>query len=500
MTKQELRRLIKLENRINQIAREQLGLSFPNIEYDVCPAEKFIEIMAYRGPSQISHWSYGKNYDKIRTIYDNLDAGLPYEVVIDSTPPRAYLLNKNVLAVHALVIAHVVGHVHFHNHNNLFINRRSDIMTFLTNSAERFAEYERRYGIENLEPVVDAGLALQFHTLPFDNETESQKLLRIYEQQKTCNNPLVHEYNDLYKSSDRQRNKTRESIEAFNNKLWLDLKSKSPIEPTGDLLRYIIDNSKILDDWQKDILETLREEGKYHYAVMKTKLMNEGFATTVHQKIMQQLFDEHLLTAEEHGQYAVANALVKAENLLNINPYLIGSKIWEDIETRWDKGQHGTDWDNCRSISAIEHWDTKEHNGWKKCLDVVSTHNDWLFAQEFLTNSLIDSLELFLYERVQVDDEIQLRRTKHTTDEIKQIIIHSYAQSGMPKIDITDGRDDLHLNHSYYGSPIDFKHAAETMKHIYCIWGKPVHLHSTDNTDKVTIIVDGDKTKLVNDA
>ncbi|MFA5025009.1 MAG: SpoVR family protein [Candidatus Shapirobacteria bacterium] len=477
MKLQETQRLIKIEEKIKQIASEELGLTFPNIEFDCIPAEKMIEIMACRGPSQISHWSYGKNYEKIKTIYNEITPDLPYEVVINSLPPRAYLLNKNTLAVQALVIAHVYGHVHFFTKSKFFSKHRRDIIELMSNASDRFSKYEKKYGIENVEPIIDAGLALQQHVNPYDEETEEQKRERVYEHHKKKMQPFSHEFSDLINTNDRDRNL---DIEAYNSQLRLALKNLIPVEPTEDILRFIIDNSRNLDDWEKDILEIIREEGMYYHPVIKTKTINEGFSVFVHQKIMQRLFELKLLTQEEHGQYAVSNSLVKAQSMFSINPYLVGSKMLEDIEDRWNKGKFGKEWENCENITIKKSWNKNLGLGWKKVLDVCESYNDWLFMQDFLTTDLIEELELFIYQQIETRDEIRLVRTEHTLEEIKQMILMSYALSYTPKIEVIEGRKELILRHEYFGNNLDTKYAMETIKHVTRLWGDKVLLHTRD--------------------
>ena len=117
MKNTELKRLKKIENRIYEIARDN-GLEFCDIEFDIVPQEKMFEIMAYNIPGQISNWKFGRDYERTRTIYEKMGVGLPYEVVVNTDPARAYLMKDNTIALQALIIAHVVGHVAFFNMNS----------------------------------------------------------------------------------------------------------------------------------------------------------------------------------------------------------------------------------------------------------------------------------------------------------------------------------------------------------------------------------------------
>lgn len=487
MQNTELKKLIKIEDRIMQIA-EEFGLKTCPIEWDVIPDQKMLEIMAYHLPVNISNWKYGRDYERLRTIHENVNPALPYEVVINSNPSRAYLMKSNTFAVQCLVMAHVIGHAAFFTMSEYFIPTRKDILELMMRASERFNGYERMYGIDEVEMIVDAGHSLQYHSSPFDNETEEQKRLRLFESKKRkMHNPNPRsEFKDiLHKEED-----IKMDIELYNQNIWRNLRMKSPVEPTGDLLRYIIDNSQVLEDWHKDILEVCRMEGRYFWPQIKTKYMNEGFATYWHQKIMDKLFDEGLLSTSEHSQYNYSNALVKAKHPFSMNPYQIGCAMWEDLVERWDKGKHGSEYNNCSNILKKDEWDKKDMKGHEKMFEVMKTHTDWFFMQEFLTPQLVIDLELFIYVIQETSQDFQAVVTGHEAKQIKDLIVASFAHSQIPLIEIINGKyqgNGLFLEHKYAGVDLDRKYAEETMKHIYRLWGNPVFLKTIENGTEVAL-------------
>ena len=493
MEKSDLRRLIKIEDRVQEIIAD-MGLQCNPVTFDVIPPEKMLEILAYRSPINISSWKYGRDYERLRTIFDNLDPSLPYEVVVFSDPSRAYLMNSNTFAVQTLVLAHVYGHQSVFTMNKWFQNSRSDLLEVMTAANHRFLEYEKMYGIDEMEEIVDAGHAIQFHSNPFETETESERRKRIFEQTKQIFKPDASEFRDLVP----KRRVTLLDIETMNRTLYKALKEATPVEPVEDMLRYIIDNSRILDDWQKDVLEVLRTEGQYYWPVIKTKYINEGAATFIHQKVMDKLFNEGLLTPSEHGQYNYSNSLVKAYNRTSMNPYLVGSKMFEDVETRWNKGQYGREWNECTNVLEKENWDTKEMGGWEKCKDIIKSYTDWFFMQDFLTHELIDSLDLYIYVRNESEEAVEYIRTGHTLEEIRQIIVNSFAHSGIPKIEVVDGNHSkngyLYLEHRFAGQPLEPEHMLRTIKHIYDLWGKTIILRTNiGGKNKLVTFGGGDK-------
>lgn len=489
MNRTDLLRLAKLEDRINQIATEDLGLELIPCAWDVIPAEKMIEIQGYRSPVQISNWKFGRDMERGRTIYDNVSDHLPYEVIIYSAPLRAYLMNTNPFAIQALIVAHCIGHNAMFTMSKWFQNNRSDMLDVLYNASERFNEYERLYGIDAVEQIVDAGHALQWHCNPFETETELERKKRVYEQRKMIAKTGYSAYGDLVTNKSKPEN-----IEEHNKQLWATIKSQSPIEPVEDILRYVIDNSTILDDWQRDILEILRIEGQYYWPIIRTKTIHEGLATLCHTIILNKLFNEGLLTNDEYGQCNYSNSLVKAKNPIGFNPYLVGSGMFEDILDRWDRGKHGYQWEQCTDAEQKRNWNTNDNKGWEKIREIVRSYTDWFFMQDFLTEDLIDSLDLYIYVIQETYGSYDYIRTKHTATEVKEMIINSFAHSGVPRIDVLQGNyndnGSLYLMHRFAGAPLERGYAIETMKHIHRLWGRPILLETKQGNKDIVLKVE----------
>jgi stage V sporulation protein R len=196
------------------------------------------------------------------------------------------------------------------------------------------------------------------------------------------------------------------------------------------------------------------------------------------------------MTSEEHAEYNYSNSLVKARNPYSMNPYLIGSTIWYDIEDRWNKGRHGEEWEEEPNLIKKNEWDTKEMQGWEKVKQVLRTCHDWFFMNEFLTNDLTKDLDLYLY--IQGKDFMinKLIVTDHDIDQIRQIIVRSFSHSGVPRIRIVNGnyenRNSLLLEHEHIGIDLDETYTLKTIEHIYDLWGNDIFLRTIK--DKVPFI------------
>ena len=236
MNQTELERLHKIEATIRGIA-EEMELLTTETTFEVVPVQRVLEGMSYHFPSNFSHWSFGRDYERNRTIYEHTGHGIPYEQVWNFDVPKAFLVETGPFALQVLTIAHVYGHVDFFQANNNCQRARSfaDIAEEARNAADRFQEYVDKYGVDEIEHIIDAGRAIQWHQDldPFAEEVPEQELrerLMAVEQAK-LERPKTMD-------GDFRKPQTREEINAIEQNLR-GIMSKTPPQHEYDLLRYI---------------------------------------------------------------------------------------------------------------------------------------------------------------------------------------------------------------------------------------------------------------------
>ena len=490
----DLKKLNEADRLIREIGTE-FGLDFLPQEFDVVPAQKMLEILAYRLPVNFSHWSFGRDYEMERTKYEH-GYSIPYEVVFNSDPARAYLMDTNPLPIQVLVIAHVYAHNDFMKNNRHFQITRRDMITSASEAAQRFRQYEEDYGREAVERVIDAGMAIELNIDPDElikPETQEETRERLYGWSRT---PSVEgRFDDLLPAR-----------KVILHEEKRKLREKNPPEPTSDLLKYIMENSpNFLGEWQKDILGTIRGQGLYFLPYRRTKIMNEGWATYWHEKIMSRLFAEKFLSSEEHGYYNLYNSRVKAHNPRSINPYLLGNAVFKDIEKRWNTGRFGPEYEACLNSVEKENWDTHLNRGPKKIMEVRRTHMDLFFLDEFLTKDVVEDLQLYIYEEIDKGSHIDLEVAENGWRKVKQILVRSLMNWGIPRILVVDGNyqnsSRLYLVHEFEGLPLDGEYCTKTLEHIHSLWGRPVYLETRDpdnNSEKVVYLVDKNGVRTVN--
>ena len=501
MHKQELDRLTINEKRIKEIVKEE-GHQTTEIDFEIVPAQRMLEGMAYNWPNNFSHWSFGRDYEKQRTIYEHTGQGIPYEQVWNFERPRALIVETNPFPLKVLVVAHVYGHVshflsnRFHQHGRSF----SDIAEEARHAATRFREYEDNHGQEMVEETIDAGFSIQWqqHPDPFleeelDNEVARERLTAFERAKLEHNISLETEFKEPETKEDRERLRKRLQL----------LRQRTPPEPIYDLLGYIIRYSPILRDWQKDILTVIRNQARALTPNRRTKMLSEGWATFWHVRIMRRLFQEGLLTAEEHGIFNDFHSGVTRERKDDLNWYRIGQAIFENIKERWDKGQFGREYEECENPVQKAYWDTKAGQGTEKIFQVMSCYSDRMIVEEFFTDEFIREMQLYIYEEIKNEStgEIKYQILEKDPAVIRQLLKHSLALHGVVPIrikdaDFNDGQQ-LYLEHQYFGQEIRPDYRDGTLKNIFFLWGRKVNLETVVNGKVVVCTYNGKEHKTI---
>jgi stage V sporulation protein R len=479
----ELQRIAEFDEIIQRMARE-FGLDFFPQEFDIIPAQKMLEIMAYHFPINFSNWSFGRDYEMEKTKYE-YGYSIPYEVVLNSNPSRAYLINTNPFAVQVMVMAHVYAHNDFMKNNLHFRPTRRDILPSASEAAIRFQHYEQLYGIDEVERVLDAGLAIQLNIDPdFFIRDESEDETRDRLSRGPAPAETRGAFDDLITRKQQERSTEKE------------YRRKTPPEPDRDVLLYLINHSpRPLREWEKDILSVIRDQSRYFMPQRRTKIMNEGWAAYWHIRIMERLFREGYLSEEDHGNFNLYNARVLAASPSNLNPYLLGVKMYEDIEERWNRGRFGREWDECRDPRQKKNWDLNTGQGRDKMFEVRRSYTDRFFVEHFLTEELVDKLDLYLYEGRPDGNDINYVVTENSWRKVKDLLVKFLGTYQIPLIMVEDGdyrgKRELYLKHAFDGIELDAEYRQKTIEHIYYLWDRPVHIESIMDGEKVVYTFDG---------
>ncbi len=446
----------------------EFGLDpFPQ-HFELCDHFQMIGFIAYSGmPSRYPHWSFGKAYEKQKTLYDYGVVGLPYEMVINSNPSLAYLMRDNSLLLQILTIAHVYAHSDFFKNNFTFRHSRPEytIEKFKTH-ADRVRSYIESPGIgeEKVERILDAAHAIAFQTrrnLEVKKLTPEELKNRIWEESQPRFDPhqAIHKREE-WKPPDLDR---------------------VPLVPDDDVLLFIRDHNYQLAEWEKDLLTIVQEETEYFLPQIETKIMNEGWASLWHKRILESLD----LPQELRLEFMVRHNQVLRPLAGQINPYYMGYKIFEDIEKRWD------------SPSDEERRDFGRPGGQgrEKIFQVREIDRDVSFIRQYLTEELIREMDLFQHEKRGDERVVTQVADEDNWKKIKDTLLKNVGMAALPVIKVVDadflGERTLYLQHEYDGRELDLEYAEKTLKYTQQLWGFDVILETYLDDKRHRLIHDG---------
>jgi len=471
-----------LQSDIESHARA-MGFDFFPVVYEMLDYRQISEVAAYGGfPSRYPHWSFGMEYDRLTKGYGY---GLQkiYEMVVNTDPVYAYLLDSNQLVDQKLVIAHVCGHAHFFKHNYMFAPTNRKMMDEMANHGARVRKYMQKFGVETVENFIDCCLTIEdlidLHA-PFIKRTADESSTRNEEESSEddlsfASSGYMNRYINPPEVLAKERQRRRELMEQ---------EQRFPPEPQKDVLQFLLSYAP-LSSWQSDILSMIHEEAYYFAPQGQTKIMNEGCACWAHTRLMTQ----HILQPDEVIDYADHHSGTVAAQPGRMNPYRLGLALLNDIERRWNMGQFGRDWENCDDLRARRNWNTYAMLGKAKVFEVWQHFNDITFIDEFLTPEFVAEHLFFGYEW---DDDIEAY-TVATRDfqKIKEKLLFGLTNHGRPFIYVQDGnfrnRGELLLHHRHEGMDLKEDEARDVLRNIHTIWNRPVHIETQRDGETVLL-------------
>ncbi|MUT64388.1 SpoVR family protein [Paenibacillus sp. NEAU-GSW1] len=478
MNQDDIRALERSIDEITEIA-QGFGLDFFPMRYEICPADIIYTFGAYGMPTRFSHWSFGKTFNKMKMQYD-FGLSKIYELVINSNPCYAFLLEGNSLIQNKLIVAHVLAHCDFFKNNARFGATNRNMVESMSATADRIHQYEMDHGAEAVEKFIDAVLAIQEHVdptiiKPYQLDKTRYIELLTQEKNRSSKGQSSSDYDDLWSLD------TEEVEEAAKAAAAAAAAAKRfPPEPEKDLVWFIEEYSPQLEDWQRDIMSMLRDEMLYFWPQIETKIMNEGWASYWHQRIIRELS----LTSDETIEFAKLNSSVVVPSRHSLNPYYLGLKIFEDIERRWDNP----------TKEERERFGRVPGQGRNKIFEVREFDSDISFLRNYLTKELVDDLDLYIFEKKGPEWKI----TDKSWENIREQLVYSKVNGGFPSIVVVDGDfnrvGEMYLKHNYEGTELDLKYVERTLPYVVQLWGKSVHLETVVEDKKIVFSCDGKKT------
>jgi stage V sporulation protein R len=448
----------ELTNYADQIEdlAQQLGLDYYPVDFEVVPNNFMMEIAVYGLPVRMPHWSFG-----IRYIHQLIRQGMGnsriFEVMFPGDPCHAYLVQDNSIAENTLVVAHVIGHADFAKNNQLFARfKQMAGGHILEQAAERSHTIEvalAEHGQDRVEQILDAALALEPHV--------------------DINLPL---HRPPYHSMTAQAGK-EDAVDSFAQRFFrlpgeaapaaIETPRHTPIPPRPeyDLLWFIAHYAPELDGWERDIFLAVREESFYFYPVFACQIMNEGWASYWHARLLREAdflpSDLYVSAIKAHSD-VVRPFAADRQLSLSVNPYHLGFSIWEDIIAQ---------------------------QGLAKARQICRDEDDFGFIRNYLTPELADKLDLFVYE---ADHEGGIRIADKDIHAIREAILAPKFNYGAPRVAVSAMHIDgsLELIHDFRddGRGLDIPRAERVLDYLARIWRRPVSLQTVSSSGNPRVV------------
>jgi stage V sporulation protein R len=473
----------RYDTEIARIARDYGLDTYPN-QIEVISSEQMMDAYSSVGmPVGYHHWSFGKQFLETEQRYRRGQMGLAYEIVINSNPCIAYLMEENTMTMQTLVIAHACyGHNSFFKGNYLFQTwtNADAIIDYLLFAKNYVAKCEQRYGVEEVEAVLDSCHALMNFGVDRYKRPPQLSALEESEKQKEREAYLQTQVNHLWRTLPIREGEASSREEQH-----------FPAEPQENILYFIEKNAPVMEPWKREIVRIVRKVAQYFYPQRQTQVMNEGWATFWHYTILNTLYDQGLVTDGFMMEFLQSHTNVVAQPGFDspyysgINPYALGFNMFSDLR-RICENPTPEDREWFPDIAGSD---------WLKTLDfAMRNFKDESFIGQFLSPHLIRELKLFAALDDDEQDEIEISAIHNENGyrHVRRALSKQYDLSFRePNIQVynVDLRGDrsLTLRHIQQNRrPLNMD-TDEVLRHLSRLWGFTVRLETVYEDGKTEV-------------
>jgi stage V sporulation protein R len=447
-------------HRVEELARSQ-GLDYYPVDFEVVPPAFMMEVAVYGLPVRMPHWSFGMRYI-YQLVQHRMGHSRIFEVVFPGNPGRAYLANNNSVQENTLVVAHVLGHADFAKNNALFARCAKQVgyhvVEMAAAHAHRIEEAIEIHGQERVERVLDAALALE-HQIDVDQCLTRETYASAgtpKEDRDGLSDPFRERFGRL--TVEDKPTRPPEAPPA----------QKVPPRPEHDLLWFIARYGPEMEDWERDIFFAVREESFYFYPVFACNIMNEGWASYWHARLLREadFLPQSLYVDALKAHSDVVRPVAGQDQVaLDINPYHLGFSLWERIV---------------------------EHEGLEAARRIMEQEDDFGFIRNNLDADMAKELDLFAYTALRNGQVEVVERDLH---QLHESLLAPRFNFGAPRVAVTDVRTDgsLVLRHDYKtdGRGLDLERARRVAEYIHRVWRRPVVVHTVDSRDSEAVVTVG---------
>lgn len=452
-------------------------------------------------PTLYDYWVHDLEVLKGKGKYE-LYPSNPYETVINTRPAISFYNDNNPDWLNVMIFYHVLAHIDFFQ-NNLYYRHTWDydfagealsdkrVIAKLRAERGRWVDYviEFSRGIDNLVgffaelerlfpvPTNDLPLRVDYYfdiflqSVKKAKTSEYIKEIERYNQCKLEEKELCEEA--FFAEVERRYPEFRAMFEKYKEQ-----KSAPPC----DLLQFLMESSPFLNKeenkWMITVMQVVRKTGLFFQPQIRTKIMNEGWASFWHETLFLQ--DDRINGHEV--DFARVNAGVTAMPRVGLNPYALGMRLFYFIEEMVDKGQLSWEFQNLKDTHARKKFDTQTGKGRDFIFDIRQNYSDFTFINQFLNQDFITRNKLFVAGRrlneAKMVWEYFVKSRK--ADDYRNMLFTSLYHPPHVSIDHEKSKqaDTLYLVHQFEEKPLFKDFIPNTLLGIEYLWGGPVELET----------------------
>ena len=472
----------KYDAEIRKVAVDEFGLDCYTNQIEIINSEQMLDNYASNGlPISYPHWTVGKEFIRNEQNYRKGHSGLAYEIVINSDPCIAYLMEENSMPLQALVIAHAsYGHNSFFKGNYLFRQWTSAdaIIDYMVFARKYVMDCEARYGVAAVEEMLDACHALMDFGV---SRYKHPKPLSAVDEQRRLRDREDHawkQYDDIWRTLPaRSKAADNKPVAGF------------PDETQENLLYFVEKYSPRLAPWQREIVRIVRKMAQYFYPQGQTKVMNEGWATFWHYTILNRLYDKGLvddgfmLEVLQSHTNVITQRGFDERGYGGLNPYALGFSMMSDLRRI------------CEAPTAEDRqWFPDIAGGdWLKVLDfAMRNYKDESFIGQYLSPRLIREFHLFAVADHENQETLAIDSIHNESGyrRVRKLLAQQYNRDNqLPDIQIVgferDGDRSLTVRHQLHRKRKLTDDRGEVLKHLHRLWGFKVRFETVDDSGEV---------------
>ncbi|MDX2475225.1 MAG: SpoVR family protein [Candidatus Krumholzibacteria bacterium] len=480
------------------------GLSFDDesLEYVVTNRDMLELSPKVMIPTMYDYWVHDVEVLQGKGKYE-LYPNNPFETVINTRPAISFYNDNNPDWLNVMIFYHVIGHIDFFQNNLYFKHTWDDdfagqaladkrAIAQMRSEKGRWVDYVLEFA-RSLDNQVDYHGVLADEHRPAgagqSNRVDFYFDVFLQDKKKVRVNAYVQEIERYNKCLAKDPKGGEDTF--FNQVINKHPEFAATYEKSAgiqrergrDLLQYLIDHSQYLDrdenKWMKSILQIVRKTSLYFQPQIRTKIMNEGWASYWHETLFMR--DDRI--AGHEVDFARVNSAVTAMPRVGLNPYALGMRLFYFIEEAADKGRYSQQFLSMLDRDQRRKFDNKTGKGQDFIFAVRENLNDFLFVNNFIEQDFVNQNKLFVADKVLDEQRMvwQWYVKSRSADAYKAMVKEQLYHPPHITIDLDKtGGDALFLVHHFEGQPLVKEFIHNTLLGIEFLWGGKIMLETTE--------------------